>query len=229
MQYTCICIRNLCCTSCGLGYEPADHSQASRGQQGPGRTISLLPLSHHTTYTQAAGASLSALGAIISCFSAASCYAVHWRKLWWFCRFPRKFSDSAHSGNPQYLPLSPPCVVRHLVELPSRQALQAPNHRALCSHVSLLNFPLWAGVPHAQAHHAKPGTGPFSCFLSLLDFFSRLSSSDSLPTTPDPGFIADGLITSPGPSRGPSQPLEAPESPTRGLRYFSPKAKTEVT
>lgn len=44
MQYT--CIRSLSCTSCGLGCEPAEHSQASRGQQRPGRTISLLPPSY---------------------------------------------------------------------------------------------------------------------------------------------------------------------------------------
>lgn len=129
IQYTTpVSERTLSCTSCGLGYEPAEHSQVSRGQQSPGRTISLFAPELSTTYTQAAGASLSARGAIISCFSAAaSCYAVHWRKLCWFCRFPRKFSDSAHSGSPQYLPLSPPCVVRHLVDCPAVRHFRHPT------------------------------------------------------------------------------------------------------
>lgn len=89
--------------------------------------------------------------------------------------------------------------------MPSRQALKAPNHRALCSHVSLLNFPHWAGVPQPMPKliTLSQAQDPSHASLARQIFSRPLSSpSDSLPTTPDPGFIVDGLIASLGSSRG---------------------------
>lgn len=199
------------------------------GQQRPGRTISLFapelshdiyagcwckpqrPGRHHLVFLSSSIVLCSALAQAVLVLS-----------------IPEEILRQCPLGQSTIPATQPTLHCQAPRRMPSRQALKAPNHRALCSHVSLLNFPHWAGVPQPMPKliTLSQAQDPFHASLARQIFSRSLSSpSDSLPTTPDPGFIVDRLIASLGSSRGPPQPLQAPKSPPCGPRYFPPRQR----